>query len=278
MYCPFINILILNWNNREILSKCIDSIKKSNYANYQITVIDNGSKDNSVEYISSKLTDIQFIEIDKNLGFGNGYNYAFKKLEKLKGDWYLILNNDTVLMPDSITSLINNIKDYGENNIFSPKILNYKNNSIWFAGSKNNCITGNVYHIGINTFEDRYEYKSGITNYVSGCCMLIKKSNLDKLNGFNSIYNMYYEDVDLCYRARNIGINSVYVSESIIKHHVSYSLRGKFNYSKIYNKIISFIIFLYLNNNKIMFIFYFFINIILSPLLLLHIFIKKIIN
>ena len=276
METKILNILILNWNNKKVLSNCISSIKKSNFTLYDITVIDNGSSDGSIDYIKNKFNDINFIKIESNLGFAKGYNFAFEKLKDSKYKWYLLLNNDTILNKDTLSNLFNKINIYGENNIFTGKILNYYNKKIWYAGGKKNILTGNMYHLGINKNESNISYKTGNTEFVSGCFMLVKKEIIEKLNGFNQIYKMYYEDVDLCYRAKQIGVKCYFISDSILLHHISLSLGGRFSFIKIYNKMCSFFKFIYLNNKFYMFTIYLIINILFSPFYFIIIIIKNI--
>ena len=272
---PLINILILNWNNKKILLDCIYSIKKSNYDNYIITVIDNGSKDDSINFIKSKFDDLNFIKINSNLGYAKGYNYAFENLKNNNFEWYLLLNNDTILLPESLSLLMAGVQNYKQDNIFGPKIKNYKNNRIWYAGGGRNIISGNFYHKGINSIEETIEYKAGITEFVSGCCMLVKKTVIEKLNGCNESYDMFYEDIDLCYRAKALGINCYYIPNSTIFHYISYSIGGQYSFTKLIKKLSSFIKFLYLNNSIYSFIYYILINIILSPLYIISFIYKK---
>ena len=271
-----LNILILNWNNKKVLSECICSIKNSSFKNYDITVIDNGSTDQSIEYIKNKFRDICFIKIKNNLGFARGYNFAFAELKKTKYKWYLLINNDVVIMKDTLRKIFNKIKIYGDNNIYSAKILNYNNKKIWYAGGKKNCLNGNVYHRGINKKEMNTIFKMGETDFVSGCFMLIEKEILSKLIGFNETYTMYYEDVDLCFRAKKIGVKCYYISNASLLHHISLSIGGQFSLKKIFNKACSFLKFIYFNNKFYKFLFYLFINIISIPFYSIFFIVKKI--
>ena len=97
-----------------------------------------------------------------------------------------------------------------------------------------------------------------------------------EIGGFNELYKMYYEDVDLCLRLKKRGINSYIISSSIIFHHISHSIGGKMSFDKMINKSISFLKFLYLNNTFILFIYYLFINILFIPFYLLLFVYKKV--
>lgn len=262
---PRINVLVLNWNGKKILDDCLKSILQSTYKNYIITVIDNGSLDDSIEGIDKISDKIKIIKINENIGYSRGYNHAFKKLKKDNDDFYFLLNNDTTIDKNTIMSLYNSVKKFGLNTIFSPKIINSNNNSVWYAGGKLSPVTGLSYHVGINSHENNVEYKNSVTDFVSGCAMLIDKSKVNSLGGFNESFNFYYEDIDLCLRAKNNNIKCVFVNNSIVYHKISSSMGGRFSPLKNYYKLISSIKFLYFNNNFLIFIIYLLINIILFP-------------
>ena len=269
-----INILILNWNNKKILLECINSIKKSCYSNYKITVIDNGSSDGSVSFIKKYYDDLDFIEIKNNLGYSRGYNYAFEKIKSDNSDWFLLLNNDTQIMGDTLSKFTDAVKSYGDNFIYGCKIININNKKIWYAGGKFNSLTGGCSHRGLNSSDEITYYKDGLTDFVSGCCMFIKKDLLYTLNGFNEKYNFYYEDVDLCFRARMKSARCYYLSNTYILHHVSYSLGGRISVKKTLRKISSFFKFIFFKNNIFTFIYYLMVNIILTPFYIINYVIK----
>jgi len=263
---PKINILILNWNGMDVLHACLESILSSTYENYTITVIDNGSVDKSIDNIDKISSKINVIKIGQNLGYSKGYNFAFNKIKSYDDDYYFLLNNDTIINKDTLEFLNLSLNHFGPNNIYSPKIINVNNNTIWYAGGKINPLTNLSYHIGINSREDIVTYKTDVTDFVSGCAMLIKKSLVESLNGFNEFFNFYYEDIDLCLRAKkNTNAKCIFVNDSIVYHKISRSMGGRFSPIKIYYKVISSIKFLYINNNFVMFIFYLLMNIIVLP-------------
>jgi len=270
------NILILNWNNRKILSECIQSILFNTYKNYVITVIDNGSTDDSVNYVQTTFNNVNIIKVPMNLGYALGYNYAFNKLkDSSKDDWFLLLNNDTLLESKTLQTFAENANKYGKKNIYGCKILNINNNKIWYGGGKISCLTGNVFHLGLNSKDVSDQSDINQTDFVSGCCMLIYSDLLFEINGFSPNYNFYYEDVDFCNKAKSKGSKCYYISNTYILHHISFSLGGRFSFLKLFRKVNSFIRYLYLNNKIQYFIYYVILNIILSPYYLIKFLIKK---
>ena len=269
MRYPKVNILILNWNGEDILCDCLESVFDSDYCNYEVTVIDNGSIDSSINMVKDEFSKVNFILIEKNLGYSKAYNYAFKELKESDSDYYFLLNNDTIINKDTISKLIIASFQYGENNIYGPKIINSNNNLIWYAGGKINYFTFTPYHVGINNTNDITEFKLSNTEFISGCSMLVKKNIIDKLDGFNDSYEFYYEDVDLCLRAKLLESNCIYVNNSSIYHTISFSMGGRYSIKKMYHKISSKIKFIYYNNSFIFSLLYLFSNIILFPFFIL---------
>ena len=91
---------------------------------------------------------------------------------------------------------------------------------------------GRIAHRGIRRYDNNSFSKDIITDYISGCCLLISWDNINKLNGFDSRFNMYGEDVDLCIRAKNIGSKCMVIASSNIWHKVSGSIGGNWSWKK----------------------------------------------
>jgi len=152
--------------------------------------------------------------------------------------------------------------------------MNINNNKIWYAGGKINRFTGTAYHLGVNSFDETTQFKKRVTDFISGCCMLIKKDLIYQINGFNEKFNFYYEDVDLCNKAKKRDIKCFYVSDTSVSHHISYSLGGRLSINKIIKKLFSFIKYLFSNHNIFLFIYYIAINIFLLPIYIFNFTIK----
>ena len=270
---PHIKILILNYNGKHIIQRCLDSVFKLEYNNFSVDVIDNGSNDNSIEIINNLFNDVTIHQIGENLGYAQGYNFCFDKLKKDNIDYYLLLNNDAIVVSDLIINLLLNVEKYGSGNIYGPKIYYSNTSRLWFAGGLYSKFLGITRHIGMNQFEDNICYKTKQTDYITGCCMLISKKIIDKLNGFEKKYKMYYEDVDLCHRAYLEGVKCFIIEGQAIAHDVSYTIKNNSIFKK-YHMFISQIKFIYKFNNPVFFIISMIINIFLMPLYPLKRFMK----
>ena len=228
---PKIHILILNWNGQNCLTECINSVKKIDYSNYMITIIDNNSTDASISNI--KYSDINIISHTENYKYAKGYNKAIFSLEHDNSDYYLLLNNDTVCDSNILSSFIKGIDSYGPNHIFGGKIL-YRNqkNMIWYAGGKFGFFNLFISHKGIRSIDENKFSSNYETDYITGCCLFVSKENFIKLKGFDESFNMYGEDVDFCIRGKKLGMKSYYISGSKLWHSVSSSYGGHYSFSK----------------------------------------------
>ncbi len=236
---PHIKILILNWNGKDLLKHCLESVSKIDYPNYSVMVIDNGSTDNSIEMVKDNYAEVELLELDNNYGFAGGYNRCFTQLKNDYSEFVLLLNNDTEVDPDILNSFIHAKEMYGDNNLYGGKIFYQdKPKLIWYAGGNLNLKRAKISHRGIRQ-SDSPEFSDPMqTDYITGCCIFTSMGVINQLNGFDERFNMYGEDVDLCLRAKKEGINCYYCPDAKLSHHVSASLGGAFSVNKLSKKLI----------------------------------------
>ena len=103
---PQVSIIIANYNGRDLLQKCLESLSNVNYKNLEIIIVDNNSTDDSVEFVTKNYPSIILVKLDKNKGFAEPNNIGAKIA---KGQFLLFLNNDTVVTENFISEMINAI-------------------------------------------------------------------------------------------------------------------------------------------------------------------------
>ena len=218
---PLISIIILNYNAGDLLLNCVNSIFKSTYTNFEIILVDNFSKDNSQIRCKEKFKKIKLIENKENLGYCEGNNVGIRSA---KGDFILILNPDTVVEPNWLEPLLDAYNSLGEG-LYQPKILSLDKKQIFRS-------TGNQLHIfGFGFARDQGKIDNDQTKaiekigYASGTCLYTSKKVLEKIGLLDSFLFLYHDDLDLGWRAAQIGINSYYVPSSVIYHVESYALK-----------------------------------------------------
>ena len=235
---PHIKILILNWNGKDLLKHCLDSVIAIDYPNYSVMIIDNGSSDGSLDMVQANYPQMECLALGHNYGYSGGYNRCFTQLRDDSSEFIMLLNNDTVINSDILNSFIQAKEQFGDNQIHGGKIY-YNDNSkkIWYAGGKVKLKWGCISHRGIRK-QDSPEYSIPIkTDYVTGCCLFTSMEVVNNLNGFDERFNMYGEDVDFCLRAKQEGINCYYWPDAKLWHDVSASLGGAFTIQKLRKKM-----------------------------------------
>jgi GT2 family glycosyltransferase len=206
---------------------CITSLKRIEYSNYHILVVDNGSTDGSVVGIKAAFPDIRLLETHENLGFADGNNRGIKLALEDGADYVLLLNNDTEVDSNFLSELVKAAESSQGVGIVGSKIYYYSEpKQLWFAGGRINFYTGDTHHIGERELDEGKYDRIGDTGYVSGCSMLIKRKVLEDIGTLDETFFLYYEDSDFCARARRHGYRIVYAPASVVWHKVS-STAGK---------------------------------------------------
>ena len=214
-------IVILNWNGKKLLQKFLPAVVA--YADKSdIYVADNASTDDSVAFVKNNFPEVKIIQNKKNYGFALGYNQALKYVE---ADLYCLLNSDVALTKNWLSPILSQFKTSPKTAIIQPKILDYKNKTKFeYAGAAGGFIDrlgypycrGRIFQ-SIETDQGQYNDVKDIF-WATGACMFIKKSVFDQLNGFDADYYAHQEEIDLCWRAHNLGHKVQYVGTSEVYH------------------------------------------------------------
>ena len=219
-------IIILNWNGKDDTIECIRSLRKINYDNYKIVIVDNGSEDDSVFEIRKNFSKIKIIENKKNLGFAGGNNVGIKYAVENEADYILLINNDTAVDENFLSELIKVGESDEKIGLLGSKIYFYSEpNRIWFAGGKINWLKNKGEHIGLDEIDNNQYDKINEVDYLTGCCLLVKREVIEKIGVLAEDYFLYYEDTDFSVRAKNAGYKIIYVPKSKIYHKISRSTK-----------------------------------------------------
>ena len=218
---PLVSIIVLNYNAGKLLHSCINSIKKSNYKNFEIIVVDNISSDNSQNECKKRFPEIKLIQNNKNFGYCEGNNIGIRNAN---GEFIIILNPDTIVESTWIDELFEAYQEFGDG-LYQPKILSLNENNVIQS-------TGNMIHVfgfGFardkgNKVVDKIEEIEKI-GYASGTCLFTSREVVDKIGLLDEFLFLYHDDLDFGWRAAQIGINSYYVPKSKVFHVESYSLK-----------------------------------------------------
>jgi GT2 family glycosyltransferase len=219
-------LIIINYNGINFIGECLDSIYGQSYKELQVLVVDNNSKDGSVNFIRENYPQCEVLANRQNKGYGDAINKAVKHGLKKYGhiDYFAVLNNDLRLDKKWLENLIKYGQQKPECGILAGKMLMY----YWpkYVNSTGGCVN----YFGVGWDRDIFELnsecraESGEVLSVSGGAMLIKKGVFDAVGFFESKYFMYYEDIDFCFKTWKYSNYSVdYVKDAIVYHKFSAS-------------------------------------------------------
>jgi len=237
---PFIGIVIVNYNGEKFQNDCIESILKCSYKNIKIIVVDNGSKDKSMELLKN-ICDERIVTIfnNDNLGVAEGNNVGIKKSIELGMDYTMLLNNDTVVDKDFMQELLKMTNEY---QVVVPKIYFYGTNNIWYGGGVFVWRKGESKHLNYKLVDEGITYNKEY-DYSPTCCMLIRNDVFEKIGMMDANYFLYFDDTDFCVRLLDNNIRIGFAQNAIIYHKVSLSTGGSESKLSIY----------YYNRNKLYF-------------------------
>jgi len=219
---PKVYIIILNWNGAEDTIKCLNSFSQLRYPNYELVIVDNASTDDSVQQIKGNLPNTILIETGNNLGYAGGNNAGIRYAMDNKGEYILIVNNDTeVVNPNFLQEMVDKMKENPSIGIIGPKILNPGNkiqNTILFNPTLLNCVKKSFgLRLGTEKLKD-YDISQEV-DAVSGVCWLIRKEVIEDVGLLDEYFFMYAEELDYCYRAQKAGWKITYYPIESILHY-----------------------------------------------------------
>jgi GT2 family glycosyltransferase len=207
MSSPKVSIIIVNYNGKELLQKCLDSLLKVNYDNFEIILVDNNSTDGTVEFITKNYPSLIIIKLDSNKGFAEPNNVAAKIS---KGKYLLFLNNDTVVTPNFISEMVK-VMETDKKIAICQSLLLKPDGSVDSSGDF-------IDHLGVV-----YNSKTKIdeireVSSARGASMLVRSDIFEKLDGFDQKFFVTFEDVDLCWRSWILGYRVLIIPTSIVYH------------------------------------------------------------
>ncbi|MBU1110464.1 glycosyltransferase family 2 protein [Patescibacteria group bacterium] len=221
-------IIILNWNGLKKTTNCLDSLRLVAYPNYEIVVVDNGSKNQEAEILQNKFGDyIHVIKNSVNLGYVGGNNTGLGyALNKRDADYFLLLNNDTIVEPNLLSAALEVFKADFEIGLCGPKIKYFGTNKIWWAGAK-------VYrgtdlflrsswrltsHLGKRKEDTGQFDQLSKTDYVTGCALFVRRKVVEAIGLLDNKFFSYGEDLDWSLRAQQASYKLIYFPFTTVYH------------------------------------------------------------
>jgi hypothetical protein len=229
----FVSVVSVNFNQPEATKAFLLSLKNYCSLKLEIIIVDNASDINSENEFKEIIPELLFIRSKTNIGFAGGNNLG---IAQAKGDYILLLNNDTEIVKGSIETLVNELKSDNNIGLLSPLILYHDDQTIiQYAGfTPLNYLTARNKQLGLcekNT--GQYNGLSYQTGFCHGAAVICRKTDLIKAGLMDESYFLYYEELDWCEKFKRIGKTINFTGKTHIYHKESISV-GKDSPIKIY--------------------------------------------
>jgi GT2 family glycosyltransferase len=234
-------VLLLNWNGLEDTRACLSSLTtglgrgKASSGEIGLLLVDNASADGSAQVLPREFPEVVFLRNQRNLGFAAGNNVGIAYALAHGAEYLWILNNDTLVAPDTLEVLLAEMEAHPEVGMVAPKIYFAEPpDRLWYAGAVARFPQAIAYHEGWDE-EDHGQYDTvRSVDVVTGCAALVRAEALRRIGLFDARFFAYYEDVDLSLRCRAAGYDLRYVPQARLWHKVSASTGGDSSPASLY--------------------------------------------
>ena len=216
MSLPKVSIIIVNHNGKTLLEKCLESLFKVNYENFEVILVDNNSTDDTVEFVTKNHPSIILLKLNSNKGFAEPNNIGSKIAT---GKYLLFLNNDTIVTPSFISEMVSVIENDNKIAICQSLLLK-PDESVDSSGDF-------IDHLGVVYNSTKKTDNIREISSARGASMLIHKKIFDILEGFDEKFYVSFEDVDLGWRTWMIGYKVILTPKSIVYHVGGQTIKSK---------------------------------------------------
>lgn len=217
---PTVHFSILNWNQQEMTCACLASLAQLDYPNYQIIVVDNGSRAGEAAVIQERFPSAIVLANGRNLGFAEGNNVGIRYALEHGADYVLLLNNDTTVDPLMLTRLIEVAERDEQIGIVGPKISYFDEpDTIWSAGGVIGTLREPIM-LGLDESDRGQRDALREVDWVTGCALLIKSAVVREIGLIEARFFIYFEETEWCYRVRKAGHKIIYVPTALVWHKI----------------------------------------------------------
>jgi GT2 family glycosyltransferase len=234
-------ILILNWNGLDFSRSCLESLRKVDFPDFKVILVDNASQNEEGKTLKQLFPEIELLQNSENLGFAGGNNVGIKYALEQGYTHLMLLNNDTVVEPDFLGEMLLKFRQNPNLGVVQPLILFLHDQKIiWSAGGKWVPTLGRAITLGDRAPVSDYRHKKATLDWATGCCMLITREAILKAGLLNEQYFVYFEDVEWSLRFKNAGYDISLAERAIIYHEAGASSKKTHSEGTLTHKVFYF--------------------------------------
>ncbi len=220
-----VSVIIPNWNGRDFLKVCLESLNNQSFKDFEVIVVDNNSSDDSVELMNLNFPKVKVLKLDRNYGFARAVNIGIKEGV---GEYLFLLNNDTKVDKNCLRYLVKTADLYPEVGMVASKMKNFYNPMIIDSAGDYIDAVGHADNIGRGQKDGELFNSAGFVFLVNAGAGLYKRKVFERVGYFDEDFFAYFEDVDLSFRAQLQGFKGWYEPRAIVLHiHKATSSRNK---------------------------------------------------
>ena len=217
-----VSIIIVTWNARPLLEKCLPSVVNTAYDAFEIILADNASTDDTIEWVNKTYPHVKVVSHPENWAFCKGNNEA---IPHARGDYIVLLNNDVEVTPDWLSPLVRVMDADSSVGAVQPKILQYtKRKHFEYAGASGGFIDAYGYpftrgriFFTMEPDEGQYDDEREVF-WATGAAVMFRKTALEKVGYLDEQFYMHMEEIDLCWRLQRAGYQVRVVPDSLVYH------------------------------------------------------------
>ncbi len=226
---PDLSIIIVNWNVRELLRACLQSLERTRASlPLQTIVVDSASSDGSVAMLHDEFSFVQVIECETNVGFSRGNNLG---MAQARGEFFLLLNPDTEMVGEALQTMWGYLQAHPEVGVVGPQLLNPDGSAqpsrrrfptLLTALLESTILQQWFPHNRVLAKYYLCDQRADVTqevDWLSGACLMLRREVLAQVGGFDEKFFMYSEELDWQKRIKDAGWQIVYLPSAQVLHH-----------------------------------------------------------
>ncbi|NNE71635.1 MAG: glycosyltransferase family 2 protein [Rhodothermales bacterium] len=206
---PRVSVLVVSWNARPLLERCLPSVAATDHPDFEVVLVDNGSTDDSVAWVTANLPTVRILQLEDNLGFCGGNN---RGIEATDGEFVVLLNNDVEVEPDWLTHLVARVDSDPSIAAVQPKLLQFGDRGTFeYAGAAGGHLDRLGYPFArgrlffdLETDRGQYDEPADVF-WATGAALLLRRSALETVGLLDEAFEFHMEEIDLCWRLRRAG-------------------------------------------------------------------------
>ncbi len=224
---PKVFVLILSYNGVKWLTDCLPSVLALDYPNFETVVIDNGSMDNTQEFLRERYPQVQVVTLQPNRGYAGGFDAGLEYAAARGAEYFLVMNNDTEIHPQALTALVETAQAQSHAGFVTGKVYFHDAPGvIQTTGRRVHPIYWTGRHIGLNEKDEGQYDEVSERAFIDDVFTLVSRSMYDEVGGYDPQFYLQCEELDWQLRAKKAGWKIYYTPHAKLWHRGSASTGG----------------------------------------------------